>query len=116
MIETNWMDSTLIDVAEKGDIELTNNMQSITTQAELKEKLAQIISYLLDHDFEKLLWILYRIDVDEEKAKHLLSQHLPDQAPEILADLIIQRQIKKDELKKQFNSASVNPEDEDLIL
>lgn len=116
MIETNWMDSTLIDIAAKGDIELNKNTQSISTQAELKEKLAEIISYLLDHDFEKLLWILYRIDVDEEKAKQLLSQHLPDQAPEILADLIIQRQIKKDELKKQFNSASVNQEDEDLIL
>lgn len=116
MISTNWMDATLIDIAEKGDIQLHQDTKSISSQDELKGKLAEIIAYLLDHDFEKLLWILYRIDVDEEKAKELLSKHLPEQAPEILADLIIQRQLKKEELKLQFKSAPTDEEDDALKL
>lgn len=115
MIATNWMDSTLIDIAEKSDIELKSQTSSISSLAELKTRLLEIISYLLDHDFEKLLWILYRIDVDEEKAKQLLAKQLPHQAAEILTDLIIQRQSKKEELRNQFKTF-VADEDDDLRL
>lgn len=103
-ITNNWMEHTLLEIAEKGDIEIHADQLVINSVDDLTKKIAEIISYLLDTNFEKLLWILYRVDVDEEKAKKLLSEHLPEAAPMILAELIVQRQIKKEELKQQFKS------------
>jgi len=111
------METTLADIAEKGDVDIKATTM-VTSLDELISKVAEIISHLLDRNFEKLLWILYRVDVDEEKAKHLLSSHMPDQAPHILAELVVNRQLKKEELKKQFN-VHQNPVDEadsDLML
>lgn len=53
------------------------------------------IDYLLQHDYEKLLTLLYRIDVDEEKAKaKLVAQS--DAAPSVLlADMVMERMIEK---------------------
>lgn len=118
MIRTeNWMQNTLSEIAEICDLEVTDSMMEVETESAFKQSLIEIITFLIDHNFEKLLWILYRIDVDEEKAKTLLSKHLPDEAPVILAELIMQRQYKKEELKKQFaQSVKLNDEDEDLRL
>ena len=40
----------------------------------IREALIDKIDFLLSHDFEKLLWMLYRIDVSESKAKAMLIQ------------------------------------------
>jgi len=53
------------------------------------------LNFLIDHDFEKLLSILYRIDVSEEKARRVLAIQSEKKPSEILADLIIERQIEK---------------------
>lgn len=111
------MESMLSEIAEMSEIELQDNMVIINDQEVLKTKLMEVISYLIDHNFEKLILMLYRIDVDEEKAKTLLAKHLPESAPEILADLIIQRQIKKEEVKRTFKQPSPEfSDDEDLRL
>ncbi len=113
----NWMEHTLSQMAVMSDVDISDMCAGIKSQQQLKTKLSGIISHLLDHDFEKLLFILYRIDVDEEKAKALLSRHTPDQAPDILADLIIQRQQKKEEVRRQFERSPINIEgEEDLLL
>ncbi len=111
------MESVLYDIAEMSEIDINDNMLQINDRIVLRTKLIEVISYLMDHNFEKLLLILYRIDVDEEKAKTLLAKHLPSSAPEILADLIIQRQIKKEEVKRSFKQPSPEfADDEDLRL
>ena len=53
------------------------------------------ISELIDSDFERLLLILYRIDVSEEKVQASLAAADLAHGPEVLADLIIERQIEK---------------------
>ena len=63
--------------------------------------LIQRIEELLLHDFEKLKWILYRIDVSEKKLNEALQNSESD-APTVMADLIIQRQIEKAESRKKF--------------
>ncbi|MFI5134400.1 MAG: hypothetical protein ACHQD9_00975 [Chitinophagales bacterium] len=62
------------------------------------------LNFLLDHDFEKLLWILYRIDVPEEKANQALAEKSDHSPAEILADLIIARQIEKAKTRLQYSS------------
>ena len=113
----NWMQHTLTEIATLCELEVTESMLDVETTEDFKQSLTEIVAFLIDHNFEKLLWILYRIDVDEEKAKTLLGKHLPEDAPAILADLIVQRQLKKEELRKQFEqSAKLSDDDEDLRL
>jgi hypothetical protein len=65
----------------------------------LRAWLIQEISYMMDRDFQKLLNVLYRIDINEEKVRRAFAGENPaDQ----LADLIIEREIMKVETRKRF--------------
>ena len=61
----------------------------------------QRIEELIQRDFEKLKWILYRIDVSEKKLSDALQNSEADAAT-VMADLIIQRQMEKAESRKKF--------------
>ena len=58
-------------------------------------QLSSFINDLINKDFNALIQLLYRIDVDEKKLKTLLKQHQDVEASLLIADLIIQRQFKK---------------------
>lgn len=62
---------------------------------ELKEKLTLHIVYLLMYEMEKLLSILYRIDVDEHKVKLAFTQNEPERIAPQLTMLIIEREQQK---------------------
>jgi len=66
-----------------------------------RELLIRRIDELIRVDFEKLKWILYRIDVSEKKLTESLKDSEKDAAT-IIADMIIQRQIEKAESRKKF--------------
>ena len=110
-----WMEKSLSEFAEMGDMEIREDENTLITPEIFREKLTAIIAWLLDHNFEKLLWLLYRVDVDEEKAKSLLAKHIPEDAPDILADLIIQRLEKKEALRKEFEAHTKAPEPDDEL-
>ena len=63
----------------------------------IKKILQQEIAYLIKHDFEKLLHILYRIDIKESDAMAALQKN---DAAAVLTDSIIQRQLQKVESRK----------------
>ena len=75
---------------------------------ELKRKLAFHINYLINQDFEKLVFYLYRIDVDESKMKYLLDQKEGENAAGLIADLIIDRQLQKIKSRQQFSQRDNN--------
>lgn len=79
---------------------------------ELRDKLAEYINHLINHDFEKLVYYLYRIDVNESKMRSLLAAKEGENAAELIADLIIERQQQKIESRKKFSSGNDIPEDE----
>ena len=64
------------------------------------------INDLLIHDFEKLVGILYRIDVSEKKLQELLAFNTGLDAAPIIADLVIERQVQKMNSRKQFKMDS----------
>ena len=68
----------------------------------LNEKLLQHINNLILHDFQKLVSLLYRIDISEEKLKYLLKENADKDAASIIADLIIERQMQKIKSKELF--------------
>lgn len=69
---------------------------------ELKGKLTLHINYLINHDFEKLVSLLYRIDVSEPRLRNLLNQTEGEGAAALITDLIIERQLEKIKSRQQF--------------
>ena len=69
---------------------------------QFRHRLSTFINALIEKDFNALVQLLYRIDVNEKKLKGLLNQHEDKDASSIIADLIIERQMQKMETKKQF--------------
>lgn len=79
-----------------------NNKLSLTKREEIRQQLSSCITYLLVHDFARLVQALYRADVSEQKLKQLLQQQPGTDAAVLIADLFIQRQEEKIRNKGSF--------------
>ena len=73
---------------------------------ELRKKLASHVNELINHDFEKLVFNLYRIDVNEARMRALLAQKDGENAATLIADLIIERQLQKIKSRQQIALSS----------
>ena len=103
------MNTELItDIKKEMAIELPDNIDL----NELKEKLTQHINHLIQHDFEKLVALLYRIDVNEKKLKELLQRYSENNSSEIIAQLIIERQLEKIKTRQQLKKGDNISEEE----
>lgn len=79
---------------------------------QLKEKLSQHVNHLILNDFQKLVSVLYRIDVSEAKLKYMLKENADKDAGLIIAGLIIERQLQKIKSRQDFRRDS-NIKDDD---
>lgn len=86
----------------KTSLELQN--KKLQTYQLLRDKLADVINYLLNNDMEKLLSAIYRIDVSEEKFKSAMNGENINLISENIADLILQREFQKVEYRKKFSN------------
>jgi hypothetical protein len=89
-----------------------NRQLSVMEKNELREQLILYVNHLLLHDFNKLVSILYRVDVNEGKLRELLQQFPGTDAAAIIADLLIQRQEQKIAGREQFKSGEDIPDNE----
>jgi len=64
--------------------------------------LSKVIAYMLDRDFEKLLQVCYRIDLGEDKLKHILHLSEPDKVSSDLANALWERQKQKIEIRRRY--------------
>ncbi|MES1215455.1 MAG: hypothetical protein ABUT20_08060 [Bacteroidota bacterium] len=80
---------------------------------ELRESLSQYINSLIQTNFQKLVSLLYRIDVSESKLKILLQENTDANAGMIIADLIIERQLQKIKSRQQFSQRDKNINDDE---
>jgi len=62
------------------------------------------IEELAEKDMEKLLWVLYRVDVSEKKLHEVMQQTPPELFSSTIADLIIERQKQKVESRKKYGT------------
>lgn len=67
----------------------------------LRQVLAQSITRLIDRDMNQLLQILYRIDVAESRVQSAFQAPFRD-IPELLAELVIARQLEKILLQRDY--------------
>lgn len=74
------------------------------TMDELKMMLILKIRDMLDTNMEKLVSILYRIDVGQRVTDEIFSEHNKEDIAPLLAEAIIQRQIQKILTRKKYSS------------
>jgi hypothetical protein len=98
------------DIIQSVNNDLALDLPQNISLAQLKEQLAAHINHLINHDFQKLVYYLYRIDVNENKMKALLqSPH--ENTGELIAQLIIDRQVEKQKTKQQFKNKGESNEE-----
>ncbi|MCO5239790.1 MAG: hypothetical protein M9904_07015 [Chitinophagaceae bacterium] len=85
-------DNVLINLLKK---ELLSDLQNPINEKELWLRVQERVSELIEHDFEKLVNLLYRVDVNEQKLKQLLQSNPDKDAAAIITTLIIERQMEK---------------------
>jgi hypothetical protein len=93
--------------------ELPVEIAAQKSYAEIHAELSAYINSLIKNDFDKLITYLYRIDVSEQKLKSLLQQNTDEDAGNIIATLIIERQQQKIKTREQFKQRSNNFDEED---
>jgi hypothetical protein len=76
-----------------------------------KQVLIEKINELINNDFQKLVSILYRMDVSEIKLKQLLNENPGTNAALIIVDLMIERQAEKIRSRQKFNKQDENISD-----
>jgi hypothetical protein len=91
------MDSEEIIRLAANDLELATTGKPFTRQL-----LIDYINDLLQHNFQKLVSILYRTDIDEMRLQLLLKQNPGQDAAVIITDMIIERQVQKIRSREQF--------------
>lgn len=87
-------------VDEQDEIRITLNdsftlSANVCDEADWFQLLTDRIDYLIQTDFNKLVHILYRLDISEIKLSQMLKEHAETNAAEILARMIIERQREK---------------------
>lgn len=71
---------------------------------EIRNAVTNHVNYLINTDFEKLVSLLYRIDVSEPRMRALLQHKQGEDSAGHIADLIIERQLQKIESKIKFSN------------
>jgi hypothetical protein len=84
------------------DISILLNLELHGNYDDQWETLVEKINHLLVNDFERLVGILYRMDVNEEKLRDLLKRRTDENAGKLIAKLMIERQVEKNETRKRF--------------
>ena len=72
------------------------------SREELKGRLQLFIADLLIHNFEKLTNMIYRHDVSESKFNEALQGETIKEQAEMLAELVIEREMQKVETRKAY--------------
>ncbi|MEO7984299.1 MAG: hypothetical protein ABI688_09475 [Bacteroidota bacterium] len=80
--------------------------------AQSRQLLINRINELLAGDFEKMISILYRMDINEMKLKLLLKDNPGHDAGPIIADLMIERQAEKIKSRKETKPGTDIPDNE----
>jgi hypothetical protein len=70
--------------------------------ANFREPLSRLINDLINNDFEKLVQFLYRLDIDEKKLRKILEANAGQDAGEMIAELVIERQLQKIKSRNEF--------------
>lgn len=75
---------------------------SDVTEADLLGFLEHFIRDLLDHNMERLFYVLYRLDINEQKVHQALAPYALEPPHQVLAMLIFQREKQKAKTRVEY--------------
>lgn len=78
----------------------------------LTDQLSVYINDLLINDFNQLVYILYRVDISENKLKQTLIENKEKEAGKLIAGMLIERQLEKMKSRKAHPFDREIPDDE----
>lgn len=85
-------------------LEIASSNELNKTHEEKLKQLAQYLDYLIANDFNKLIGILYRIDVSEQKVRLALADSNKTTSDGyIIAQLLVEREIEKIALRQKYS-------------
>lgn len=87
------------------------NLPVASNKNDLQQSLAAAVNHLINTDFARLVQILYRMDIPEKSLKQQLQQQ-HENAGWIIADMIIERELQKQIIRRQFKSQDPIPDDD----
>jgi hypothetical protein len=104
-IWAHYLSYNLINMDKPDDIlkVLTDEMSTLE-ETDRREQLATYINYLLLNDFNGLIYLLYRVDVDEKKLKSILEEQKGIDSSQIIADLVWIRMKEKAQMRQSFKT------------
>lgn len=104
----NDQQKDLIQFLETGFGLTVADTQSLDTESALLKYLLDLLSkrieFFINSDLDKLMQILYRIDVDDQMTDRAFNMGEIKKISYCLAELIIQRQLQKLNYSRSFNS------------
>ena len=78
---------------------VTNNEEKFQA---FRNLLIARIEELAEKNMDKLMWLLYRVDVSERKLHATLKETPPEKFAPVIADMIIERQMQKIKSRNEF--------------
>jgi len=96
------------------DFELITEEQEAPSEEELFQMLCDRIAWLIEHNMEYLLSLLYRNDVEESKIHFALSPFEKEPANVAIAKLVMERQKQRLATKQQFGKQDSGDIEEEL--
>jgi hypothetical protein len=104
------MDIGIIDtIRTDWSLEIPNK----STEEELVSILSNEVNRLINEDFQQLISLLYRIDINESRLKLLLLENKGSDAGRIIAWMILERQKQKKMTREMYSARENNiPDDE----
>ncbi|MCO5247762.1 MAG: hypothetical protein M9887_02270 [Chitinophagales bacterium] len=88
----------------------------INTEEELLQWLTTQVEEMVSHDFDGLIQLLYRIDVDERKLKALIAENNAFESNRVIAKMILERQKQKVFWRNKFKSNQNEDDDEGAAI
>lgn len=95
--------------------QVAESSSTVRTSEKILAVSAQLEAYvneLIQHDFPKLVDLLYRVDVNEKKLKEVLALQQDTNSAALIADLLIERQLQKKAWRKAHPPDNDTPEEE----
>ena len=96
LIESVRLLNRHFELTDRNSLPVTLNM------AEIRHQLERVIRWLLDNDMERLLQIMYRIDVSEKAFRQVLATSPPGDLSEEIAELVLKREWLKAETRLKY--------------
>jgi hypothetical protein len=89
-----------------GELQMELSIEGIKVASleELKEKWDLYFNYLIQNDFYKMLNLLYKIDIPEDKLRRLLKENPDGNAGTMITSLVIERLWQKIRSRKEYHS------------